>query len=271
MAISARPSVEYTPPVVVAPRAAPGRLRKVGLLGSHTNSLVFAPWDDPSWELWGHASARGLYKRSPDVYFDLHRRECWTRRQNMKAEYPRWLAANRVPIYMQAKHPEVPASLKYPLEQVCMELPERYRYFTNHVAYMIALALAQGVTHIGLFGVNYGHHSEYQTQRGSAEFWLGVAHGRGVQLVLPSTSTLLQEPKALYGYGSHDEQAKLVPEYQSPVVATEISADGPVILRRTSEVPLATPPASVTADIIAAEEQEHPREAGFLGPLKGTV
>jgi hypothetical protein len=260
VAVFSKPHIEYDPPLVRASVAAPGRLRKVGLLGSHTNSLVYAPWDDPSWELWGHSSARYLYKRQPDLYFDLHRKECWTRRNNMKAQYPVWLSTNGVPIYMQAKHKEVPASRKYPLENVLMEIPERYRYFTNHVAYMIALALSQGVTHLGLFGINYGHRSEYQTQRGSAEFWLGVAHGRGVHLVLPGSSTLLQEPKGLYGYNSHDENGKLEKEYQFvPAVVTEQTEtpDGKrLTLHPPESVPLATRPAEITDEMVAEDEAE---------------
>ena len=262
MAIFAKPAIEYHRPVIRTVTAGPGRLRKVGLLGSHTNSLVYAPWDDPAWELWGHASARGLYQRAPDLFFDLHPRSCWTRRSNMKAHYPQWLSKNPVPIYMQQKHQEVPSSMKFPLEQLLMEIPARYRYFTNHVAYMIALALSQGVTHLGLFGINYGHRSEYQTQRGSAEFWLGIAHGRGVQLVLPQSCTLLQEPKPLYGYASHDENAKLVEEYQvTPEIVTE-QTETPtgerLILYPPEMQPLAKRPAEITEDMLSEDASERP-------------
>jgi hypothetical protein len=158
---------------------------------------------------------------------------------------------------MQQKNQEVPSSMKFPLEQLLMEVPARYRYFTNHVAYMIALALSQGVTHLGLFGINYGHRSEYQTQRGSAEFWLGVAHGRGVHLVLPQSCTLLQDPKPLYGYASHDDNAKLVEAYQvDPGIVTdqaETTTGKRPISPSPDMVPLAKIPAEITDEMLAED------------------
>jgi len=131
--------------------AGPGRLRKIALLGSHELSLKDAPWGDPSWEFWGHASSRGLYLREPDRYFDRHRKECWTKSNNKGKTYLRWLERNRVPIYMLEKFGEVPASIRYPFEQVSFGMARKY--FTNHAAYMIALALMEGCTHLGFFGV----------------------------------------------------------------------------------------------------------------------
>ena len=76
-------------------------VRKIALCGSHSASLEDAPWLDPSWEFWGHASSRGWYGRPMDRYFDLHPKSCWTRGGKKSAAYPQWLAQNTVPIYMQ--------------------------------------------------------------------------------------------------------------------------------------------------------------------------
>ena len=102
---------------------------------------------------------------------------------------------------MQQHYPDVPASIKYPLEQVVTEFP--WGYMTNTVAYMIALALMEGVTHIGIFGADYVGASEYLAQRGCCEYWLGVAEGRGVHLRFPPGCDLLNRPHLLYGYESH--------------------------------------------------------------------
>ena len=96
-----------------------------------------------------------------------------------------------------------------------------------------------------------------QTQRGSAEFWLGVAHGRGVQLVLPQSCTLLQEPKPLYGYASHNADAKLVEDYQvAPDIVTEqteTSTGKRLILYPPEMIPLAKIPAEITDDMLAED------------------
>lgn len=218
MAVVLSPHVEARPPVWAPPLAGLGRVRKVGLLGSHEATLKHAPWTDPSWELWGHASSRGFYKRPPERYFDLHRQECWTKSNNKGEAYLRWLASNTVPIFMQERYPTVPASVRYPKERI---LAEYRRYFTGHGAWMVALAITEGVTHIGLFGVNYGKSTsrgadcEYGVQRGSLEYWLGVAEARGVKVVLAEGSTILDDPHELYGYESHDEHGLLVQSYRA--------------------------------------------------------
>jgi hypothetical protein len=239
-----------------------GRTRKIALLGSHEATLKWAPWDDPSWELWGHASSRGWYPKPPSRYFDLHRKECWTKSNQKGEKYVRWLAQNTVPIYMQDRYKEVPASIRYPIERV---LAENRPYFTNHAAYMIALALMEGVTHIGFFGVNYGKSTslgadcEYGTQRGSCEYWMGVAEARGVKLILPQGSTLLADPLELYGYASHDAEGLLVESYRQ---RTWIKPTTPVTGPKLPNG-VAKPPKQVMAEM-AREREEYPRPAGQL-------
>jgi hypothetical protein len=199
------------------PRAVSRSVRKIALLGSHSASLRSCPWDDPSWELWGHAAARAWYARNLDRYFDLHRKECREREYRKHTKYPDWLAGNTVPIYMWEHYKEIPASIKYPKDRILLEYGGVRRYFKNHLAWMIALAFSEGVTHLALFGINYGHHTEYEIQRGSAEYWLGRAEERGVHLILPDECTLLQEPKGLYGYESHDDKGRLLDHWKPKV------------------------------------------------------
>lgn len=202
-----------------------------------------------------------------DRYFDLHPKACWYRGGKKSSSYPKWLAKNTVPLYMQERVPEVPASVKYPKGQILMEFSYAHKrhYFSNHAAWMIALAITEGVTHIGLFGINYSSESEYQRQRGSAEYWLGQLDGRGVTVYLPDQCTLLAEPRLLYGYESHHEDTgKLREEYRlkefKPAETIRPIGDG-------KTVPLAKPPANLLQDI-ADEEEEHPRPSWALGPIE---
>ena len=243
------------------PLASLGRTRKIGLLGSH-HSLEFAPWDDSSWELWGHASSRHFYQREPERYFDLHRRECWEM-AHKQDRYMNWLRKNIVPIYMQEVSKDVPASIRYPKEILFAE----YRgYFTCHAAYMIALALSEGVTHIGLWGINYSGDSEYGTQRGSCEYWLGFAEGKGVQIILPYRCNLLNHPTQLYGYESHDEKGRLIEPYR-PKKAT--IGDG--LKKRELRIfqpgekhpPLPAPPPHITQEMLEQERRNRPSYAKY--------
>lgn len=190
-----------------------------------------------------------------DRYFDLHPKQCWTRGGKKTALYPKWLAKNTIPIYMQDYDPEVPASIKYPKGRILAEFGDVRPYFTNHIAWMIALALTEGVTTIGLWGVNYAVESEYNTQRGSAEFWLGIAAGRGVRIVLPEQCTLLRDPAQLYGYDSHLANGALREEYKrkiwKPSETIEPIMPGQPFKR-------AEPPEYLKAEI-ALEEEDYPR------------
>lgn len=248
----------------LAKRSTPTRTgRKIALCGSHLDSLRDAPWDDPSWEFWGHACSRHYYRHEMDRYFDLHPKACWIR-AGKTAQYPVWLGRNMVPIYMQKKYGEVPASVEFPKGRILAEFSDCRPYFTNQVAWMIALAMTEGVSAIGLFGVNYGIESEYLRQRGSCEFWLGRAVERGIRIVLPAQSSLLADPLPLYGYDSHDEvTGKLKPEY---AVKTFKPGETITALEPGQTFKRAEPPADVRK-LIAQEEEDFPRPEWALGPL----
>lgn len=188
---------EAVPPLPIRPAVGPGRLRKIALIGS-APSISSAPWHDPSWEIWAHATVHHHCARV-DRYFDLHPWEWITGKQ--VPGYLKFLQKASVPVYMQTTHAEVPASIRYPRERVMTEFR---RYFTSHAAWMMALALTEGVTTLGLWGIHYGHKTEYEQQRAGCEYWMGVCEGRGVQVVTPEDSPLCREPAHLYGYESHE-------------------------------------------------------------------
>jgi len=252
MAVLMRPAVVLPSP----PRAVSRVLRKVALLGTHSASLRNCPWTDPSWELWGHASGRGWYRRELDRYFDLHRPECWHRANRKGATYPKWLQTNTVPIFMQEKYPEVPASHRYPKERILLEYGGARRYFKNHLSWMMALAFAEGATTIALFGINYSHGTEYMMQRGSAEYWLGRAEERGITLILPDECSLLSEPAGLYGYESHDADGRLTKVYAERIIKPGDTIV-PIIPGQPHPYKRAEPPAHLKAEI-EAEEQDRP-------------
>ncbi len=187
------------------------RTKKLGLLGC-TENVKDAPWHDSSWTLAAHTAARQFCQREPDWYFDLHRKECFTQeRKPWNPTYYSWLKALQTPIFMQENWPEIPMSVRYPIERI---LQEHRAYFTNHCAYLIALAMSEGVNTIGLWGCQYGIESERHVQRGSLEYWLGRFEQAGGHVILPvRKNTLLAFPSTLYGYESHDEHGKLSGDY----------------------------------------------------------
>jgi hypothetical protein len=238
------------------------RTKKLGILGRTTN-VRYAPFFDPSWTLVSHTSSREYCEREPDWYFDLHRPECFrVEQKSWNRKFYTWLKTLQTPIFMQEEWPEIPMAVRYPIERV---LQEFRAYFTNHAAYMIALAMMEGVHTIGLFGCQYGHDSEYSTQRGSLEYWLGRFEQAGGQVILPvKFNTVLNYPPQLYGYESHDKDGKLLKEYRpKKLVVDKPTKDGGVVKMALTvvdeqsaegRIPLAKPP---NGEAIAWERSGH--------------
>lgn len=194
------------------------KTKKLALLGS-TQSLQYTPWFDPSWTLAAHPCCRGACKREPDWYFDLHPPSCFRQeRKSWMAKYYSWLKAIQTPIFMQEDWPDVPMAVRYPLERVEAEFANSVTgriYATNHCAYLIPLAMMEGVTTIGLFGCQYSSDAEHSVQRDSLTYWLGRFEQWGGRIVVPKKyNSLLSQPRGLYGYESHDGEGKLKPEWR---------------------------------------------------------
>lgn len=225
--------VSYEPPGL-------GRLRKIALIGT-AGTWAYAPFHDPSWEIWAHSSAIPLCPRV-DRIFDLHPKTVWQKKKSWHKHYQRFLRECPVPIYMHQHYKEIPQSIRFPREQI---LSEFRRYFSSQAAWMMALALTEGVTHLGFFGIHYAFSAERTSQRHGCEYWMGFCEGRGVQLVIPPGCPLLHEPKLLYGYENYDASGKQIgqPSLKEPVdvsALTVVNMNDPV-----GRTPLMTPPEGI--------------------------
>lgn len=217
------------------------RTKKLALLGS-TDSLELAPFHDMSWTLAAHPCCRPRCAREPDWYFDMHRPECFRiEHKPWNPLYYAWLKRLQTPIFMQEAWPEIPMAVRYPKERVFAEFRA---YFTNHCAYMIALAMTEGITHLGLFGCQYAG-AERGTQRDSLTYWLGRFEQAGGVLVIPAQGNTLLT-KELYGYESHDAQGRLIPSYRVPPEIQKTKGEIKT-LHPVSEVPLMPVPPGYTA------------------------
>lgn len=106
-----------------------------------------------------------------------------------------------IPIMTSRAYPEF-NSLEYPLDAVVEDLG--WVYFTNTVIYAIAYAIHKGYKRIGLYGCDFHDPTNVKSEdaRANAEFFLGIAHERGVKLEVAEGSTTMNmhKPQALYGY-----------------------------------------------------------------------
>jgi hypothetical protein len=176
--------------------------RKVAILG-RAGTLALAPFEDPEWEMWSLPWST----KPPKAHrlFDIHSKAAWATSHSVTSKWE-GEAERRypgVPVYCHKDRVNVfRAGVEYPFEDVIAGLP--IPYLESSISYQIALALHEGVDEIGLFGVNMAAHSEYDYQRPSATYLIGLAQGRGVTVTIPQPNRLFESmwPSGRYGLDS---------------------------------------------------------------------
>lgn len=120
----------------------------------------------------------------------------------------KWLKTSKIPVVTSRAHPDYPALVEFPLEDVLNNL--QHDYFNSTAAYAVAMAIHVGATKISCFGMDFTYANSHQAEKGRAcvEFWLGVAKSRGILLSMPKTTTLMdamnERKERLYGYDTLD-------------------------------------------------------------------
>jgi hypothetical protein len=184
-----------------------------------TTHDVFPEREPGTHQVWTlNSGAKLLYH---DVCFDMHTLEYLEKQREAerKAEPAvinpdrtfqrrQWMKDHPGATIVMAKaDPEIPNSVTYPLKKVVEA--SNSAYFDTGLAYMIAAAIYLcKVESIGLYGCDYSYNIPGQIAReqgqSCAEFWVGVAKGMGLDIYVPSVSSLLnmigRENGNLYGY-----------------------------------------------------------------------
>jgi hypothetical protein len=170
--------------------------KKVIIVGG-ANMDVEVPFGDDRYEVW---TLNDCFESVPRCsrLFQLHGRDTidtYITRHSQQLYLP-LLQSIKCPVYMTRKYDDIPSSVAYPLVEVVESVGP---YFTSTMSYMIALAVFEGYEEIFVVGVDPIPDSEYEEQRAACEYHLGVAVGRGIGVVFPSSSHLLRVD-ALYGF-----------------------------------------------------------------------
>jgi hypothetical protein len=185
---------------------------KVCIVGftDHRTEALEAPYNDGTWELWG---LNELYRYMPvekfHRWFEIHGRAYLEKDDDGKKHMKDLGTAFTIPVYMQQRWDDIPASVMFPKDELVQRLGSSY--WTNCPAWMIGMAIAMGYKAIHMVGVDMAQDSEYAEQRPCCEHWLGVAKGMGVDIKVPDTSDLLA-CVGLYGY--EDSGSKLARKLQ---------------------------------------------------------
>jgi hypothetical protein len=206
---------------------------KVAIVGFHDATRDLAPYESMEYEIWGvNEEYRFPWLKRLDRHFQLHPRWDFTRTNNLNdPNHLFWLQnktgtcnfckgvgvagdspcpycekgtytppPNRtvIPIYMQKEWDDIPNSVELPLKEMSDTfLPTGKLYYTSSCAYQLVLAMLMGFKRIEFYGYDMGTKTEYHYQRANFEYLIGLAHGRGFDVVLPQSHILTGE---LYGY-----------------------------------------------------------------------
>lgn len=165
--------------------------KKVAIVGGG-RSRRFAPYGDPTWEIWAFSSRLYRYGRV-DRWFEIHsmtdlRQQLSWRKKGRRsfAGYIRYMQRLRCPVYMQKVHPRIPNSVVFPKDQLVKEFG---RCFTSTAAFLIALAIYEGYDEIGLWGIDV-RGPRYARQGPAIRYLLAIAKQRGIKIYIPRSSRL---------------------------------------------------------------------------------
>jgi hypothetical protein len=159
-------------------------------------------------EIWALNDCYSFLRRV-NRWFEIHDREVWVADGK---EHVRFLSEFPSTVYMLQHWDEIPNSVRYPFEAirdrfnpgVDLDDPEASKHLMlgSTIDYMLALALLEGYPEIRVIGINMATATEFTHQLPSCSYWLGMARGMGVKVVLPESCTMLQVP--VYGVTRRD-------------------------------------------------------------------
>jgi hypothetical protein len=111
-----------------------------------------------------------------------------------------WANECDIPIVVRKKSSDIKNNLVYPIKEIAWHFGTDY--FTSSLAFMLAMAIYEEYECIHIIGMPYCTDIEYFEQKACVEFWIGMALGQGIDVVIDHpASVFMQQPDGeLYGY-----------------------------------------------------------------------
>ena len=145
-----------------------------------------------------------------------------------------------VPLVAPYKYAEIPKSEAFPIKECVKEFG--IPYFNNTISYMIAYALLKGAKEIDIYGVNQASSSEFFYEKASVEYWIGIAVGRGVKIIINGErSELISNKKRfggniLYGYNQTFEEIMRAEKQFGDATIIDLSAPPKLVSRTVRQI-----------------------------------
>lgn len=151
---------------------------KVAIVGLASSTHDAAPWGDPSWEKWGLPWDDKYWARM-HRHFEMHDQRLLTSEHS-----------KRKPGYFErlGECPFLYTQDNYPFDDVAKSIGQAY--WNSSIGYAMAMAIHEGATEIGIYGVDMEGSDEYAYQRPNMEYLVGIARGKGIKVYIPEQSSI---------------------------------------------------------------------------------
>jgi hypothetical protein len=183
-------------------------------LGGSFSDFVYARMNSQHFdEIWGINCIGGIFHVDRTFMMDPAARfldDVKAGTQTGIAEEFLLKTPSKGPIYSCCLDDRVPEIIEYPLEEVITAT--KFSYFNNTVAYAVAFAVAQNVSKIYMYGVDFSYRQNLhfaEAGRSCVEFWCAMALANGISIQVAPHSGLLDtnvpEDEKIYGYHRLDD------------------------------------------------------------------
>lgn len=198
--------------------------------GAPSGDMAFTDhWD----EIWGLGNQLQKYANKPFTrLFEIH-----DNLSEHDSRYPQWLVDQKIPLTVSDMFPIKAEGIEvYPKNKANAIFSEG---LSSSPAYMMAYAILNKATEIGIFGVDMAvNDHEYFKQRPAMYAWIGYAKGRGIKITIPDESSLCKDtydegrdwnqPKGPFSMDSFDRMIQEHQEKQKQAEAQAYSHQGSI-------------------------------------------
>lgn len=168
-------------------------------------------------DLWGFSAMQmEWFKRGGELddwteWYDIHYTDSRPWHRGIKALRPHaweWYTTLRKPLYLAETHPDVPASIRFPLDELerffahLIDPDEGRLFWSCQIDYMLAFALMRGYQRIYIQGHGTIVQYEHMVDHRGVLFWLGVARSMGVRVTVLEPSVYRAPLRYAYETGA---------------------------------------------------------------------
>jgi|ETNvirnome_2_130_1030620.scaffolds.fasta_scaffold04863_2 hypothetical protein len=163
--------------------------KKIAIVGT-CPSREQAPVHDKTWEIWTIGPG-GKNAHRWERLFELHGEGSWPEGFRFYLEELKAVLPPRI-IYTEAPMPDWPANQVLNRDGLFGKYGRMW--FQSQISYALAVAIEEGATSIGIWGIDLEAGEEYRSQFTGAKYFMQLAQLAGIDIVVPEGCGLLRDP-----------------------------------------------------------------------------